>query len=149
MSNLQPLKWVGNKSLSAIHSYEIKTNPSKDTLDLAIGGKYFVEKIRLATQKKEKVTGFRDVSQAEEWVNAHYRAKMRPYVKPSPTWIDASKQLPQVEKDTQFICSYGSALEPFSKAAWFNADIGEFNYEHDSVIAWMPIPEFSEVPSGQ
>ena len=37
-----------------------------------------------------------------------------------------------------------SAIDTFSKVAWFNANIGKFDYQHDDVLAWMPIPEFKQ-----
>ena len=85
------------------------------------------------------------IDEAEHWAEfTHYASQMQPYVKPSPTWIDAKKQLPQVDVDTQFICAYDSAIEPCVKVMWFNADIGNFNIQHDDVLAWMPIPSFKE-----
>ena len=85
------------------------------------------------------------IDEAEHWAEfTHYASQMQPYVKPSPTWIDAKKQLPQVDVDTQFICAYDSALENYVKVMWFNADIGNFNIQHDDVLAWMPIPDFKE-----
>lgn len=58
-------------------------------------------------------------------------------------WIDASKQLPQVGTDTQFICAYDSALEPYVRVATFSVEAGHFGLEYEGVIAWMPIPEFT------
>ena len=122
---------------SPLHSYIIRY----DELERAYLIDYF-----------ERMTGehgsefFKSVDEAKQWAQStHYRDKMQPYVKPSPTWIDASKKLPSVDKDTQFICAYDSAIDTFSKVVWFNADIGKFDYQHDDVLAWMPIPEFSEV----
>lgn len=87
---------------------------------------------------------YHTLEEAKEWCEfTHYASKMQPYVKPTPTWIDTSEQLPQVDVDTQFICAYDSAIDTFSKVVWFNADIGKFDYRHDDVLAWMPIPEFS------
>ncbi len=88
---------------------------------------------------------FKFLDEAKYWIETeHYPHKMQPYVKPSPTWIDASKHLPNVDRDTQFICAYDSVIDTFSKVAWFNADIGEFDYQHDDVLAWIPIPEFKQ-----
>lgn len=144
MSNLQPLKWIQSNGMgvithtaeSPLHSYIIRY----DELERAYLIDYF-----------ERMTGehgsefFKSVDEAKQWAQStHYRDKMQPYVKPSPTWIDASKQLPQVDKDTQFICAYDSVIDTFSKVAWFNADIGKFDYQHDDVLAWMPIPEFKQ-----
>ena len=40
------------------------------------------------------------IDEAEHWAeHTHYASQMQPYVKPSPTWIDASKQLPSHHQD--------------------------------------------------
>ncbi len=84
------------------------------------------------------------VCEAKNWIATdHYPSKMQPYVKPMPTWIDASEQLPQVDVDTQFICAYDSAIEPYVKVTYFDKSLNEFDHEHEGVLAWMPIPEFS------
>ena len=146
MSNLplKALRWDSqNHARSAFHEYLIRKDGearknSKSQYEVAYG--------RLNTQQSYDVaTGFATIDDAKEWCWKHYNEKMQPYVMPSPTWIDASKQLPNVDRDTQFICAYDSAIDTFSKVAWFNADIGKFDYQHDDVLAWMPIPEFSEV----
>ena len=147
MSNLQPLRW-SQKDLnplaeleltaySALHEYVI-TEPKQ--------GKFELKKTRLSKpdKKSELLENFDTVTEAQDWAWAHYQRSMQPYVKPSPTWIDASKHLPAVDKDAQFICAYDSAIDTFSKVVWFNADIGKFDYQHDDVLAWMPIPEFKQ-----
>lgn len=147
MSNLQPLRW-SQKDLnplaeleltaySALHEYVI-TEPKK--------GKFELKKTRLSRpdKKSEFLPYFDTVTEAQDWAWSHYQRSMQPYVKSSPTWIDASKQLPNVDRDTQFICAYDSVIDTFSKVAWFNADIGKFDYQHDDVLAWMPIPEFKQ-----
>ena len=147
MSNLQPLKWTQKDlnpladleltAYSALHEYVI-TEPKK--------GRFEIKKTRLANpyKKSEVMTGFTSVKDAQDEAWAHYQRSMQPYIKPSPTWIDASKQLPNVDRDTQFVCAYDSAIDTFSKVAWFNADIGKFDYQHGDVLAWMPIPEFKQ-----
>tara|TARA_R110002020_G_scaffold192353_1_gene392502 strand:- start:1593 stop:2042 length:450 start_codon:yes stop_codon:yes gene_type:complete len=147
MNNLQPLKWTQKNlnplaeleltAYSALHEYEI-TEPKQ--------GRFEIKKTRLGEpdKKSEYMTGFASVKDAQDEAWAHYQRSMQPYVKPSPTWIDASKQLPNVDRDTQFVCAYDSAIDTFSKVAWFNANIGKFDYQHDDVLAWMPIPEFKQ-----
>lgn len=143
MDNLQPLKWDSqNHARSAFHEYLIRKDGearknSKSQYEVVYG--------RLNTQQSYDVaTGFATIDEAKAWAWNHYNEKMQPYVKPSPTWIDASKHLPAVDKDAQFICAYDSAIDTFSKVVWFNADIGKFDYQHDDVLAWMPIPEFKQ-----
>ena len=135
---LQPLVWETPLSgyiafaLSATNSYKIYADNTKYKLEYRLFGNAIREE-----------TGFATIDEAKQWAWNHYNEKMQPYVVPMPTWIDASEQLPSVDTDTQFICAYDSAIDTFSKVVWFNADIGEFNYQHDDVLAWMPIPEFS------
>lgn len=150
MSNLQPLKWVDASGVDGVYS-EKTDSYIKDALCFCstLVADYVIRKIDdkyVVTYGGRTEPEYTTLDEAKHWCEfRHYKDKMQPYVKPSPTWIDASKQLPQVDKDMQFICVYGSALEPFSKVVWFNADIGKFDYYHDAVLAWMPIPEFSEV----
>lgn len=78
MSTAIQLPWVYNtkhykavtKTLS--HSYSI----------VETDGKYTVEKIRLETQKKEDVTGFSSLEDAQEFAQSDFEVKMQPYVKP-------------------------------------------------------------------
>ena len=139
---LQPLVWDSqNYTQSAFHQYLVRKDSearknSKSQYEVAYG--------RINTQHSFDVaTGFSTIDEAKAWAWKHYNEKMQPYVKPTPTWIDASEQLPSVDTDTQFICAYDSAIDTFSRVGWFNADIGKFDYQHDDVLAWMPIPEFS------
>lgn len=135
---LQPLVWETPLSgyiafaLSATNSYKIYADNTKYKLEYRLFGNAIRDE-----------TGFATIDEAKAWAWNHYNEKMQPYVKPMPTWIDVSERLPSVDTDTQFICAYDSAIDTFSKVVWFNADIGEFNYQHDDVLAWMPIPEFS------
>lgn len=138
---LQPLVWTTESDIpsakSPLYYYDI-------IREYSCGESCFVryQKVEAGCNIKQ-ATGFSSFDEAKAWAWNHYNEKMQPYVKPMPTWIDASKQLPNVDRDTQFICAYDSAIDTFSKVAWFNADIGKFDYQHDDVLAWMPIPEFS------
>lgn len=68
---------------------------------------------------------------------------MQPYVK--PTWIDAKQRLPKVSKNTCFLCVYPSPLfGSFCKIVSFNADNEQFDYDPDSVLAWMPLPDYEK-----
>ena len=139
---LQPLVWkdgdicshIKASARSPLHGYFVSQTSDGDEVSAGYyenGGK-----------TTRYATGFATIDEAKQWAWNHYNEKMQPYVKPMPTWIDASEQLPQVDVDTQFICAYDSVIDTFSKVAWFNADIGKFDYQHDDVLAWMPIPEF-------
>lgn len=131
---LQPLVWTDTLTTTTIfRTYKVR---------LDVKGRFSVY---YESSTGKPATGFISVDDAKHWAEfTHYASEMQPYVKPSPTWIDAKKQLPQVDVDTQFICAYDSSLEPYVKVMWFNADIGNFNIQHDDVLAWMPIPEFKE-----
>ena len=134
---LQPIIWSRSLTAqSALHEYQVRKDvDSKD--------KFLVKcTSRRGGKSQIKATGFATIDEAKQWAWNHYNEKMQPYVKTAPTWVDASKQLPNVDRDTQFVCAYDSAIDTFSKVAWFNADIGKFDYQHDDVLAWMPIPEF-------
>ena len=144
MSNLplNPLKWSENFARSAFHQHLVRKDPEAKKNSKS---QYQVSYGRInAQQSFDVATGFATIEDAKAWAWKHYNEKMQPYVKPSPTWIDATKQLPNVDRDTQFICAYDSAIDTFSRVAWFNADIGKFDYQHDDVLAWMPIPEFKQ-----
>ena len=134
--NLNPLAELELTAYSALHEYEI-TEPKQ--------GKFEIKKTRLGEpdKKSEIMTGFTSAKNAQDEAWAHYQRSMQPYVKPIPTWIDANEQLPQVDVDTQFICAYDSAIEPYVKVTYFDKSLNEFDHEHEGVLAWMPIPEFS------
>lgn len=152
MSNLQKLDWIEI-------SESVRNDPSlrdMDKLSLWCTNS-LVTDFAIIEDKESKAkgfavnyggrrpaTGFATIDEAKRWAWNHYKEKMQPYIKPSPTWIDAKKQLPQVDFNTQFICKYDSAIEPYVRVATFSAAINEFDYEHGSVLAWMPIPDFKE-----
>lgn len=153
MSNLplKPLVWDwsygdGGKTNAVCRA---KSPSHEYIIRIEAGGDCYVDYRKFdndedSDNRKDEPPVFDSIKAAQDWVQyTHYPSKMQPYVKPSPTWIDVSEQLPQVDVDTQFICAYDSAIDTFSKVSWFNADIGEFNYQHEDVLAWMPIPEFS------
>lgn len=136
---LQPLVWtqsaLTHTAESPLHSYIIRY----DELE----GAYLVDYYeRMTGEHGDKFC--KSVDDAKHWIATdHYPSKMQPYVKPSPTWIDASEKLPQVDVDTQFICAYDSAIEPYVKVTYFDKSLNEFDHEHEGVLAWMLIPEFS------
>ena len=150
MSNLplQPLVWDSqNYTQSAFHQYLVRKD---DEATKTSKSQYVVAYGRINTQQSFDVaTGFATIDEAKAWAWNHYNEKMQPYVKPMPTWIDASKQLPQVDKDTQFICAYDSAIEPYVRVTTFSVEMGDFGLDHDDVLAWMPIPKFSTMQNNK
>ena len=140
---LQPLVWGVDEytgepvSNSLLHGYIVMNDGNskfKVAYYLLSGGTY-----------TKFATGFATIDEAKQWAWNHYNEKMQPYVKPLPTWIDAKKQLPKVDVDTQFICAYDSALEPYVRVATFSVEFGDFGAEYEGVLAWMPIPSFKEI----
>ena len=77
----------------------------------------------------------------KEWVETtHYPHKMQPYVKPMPTWIDASEREPN-EKGDYLIRDYQGrvAMGKYDKGFYMESGGEKWGY----VQFWMPIPEFS------
>lgn len=140
MSNLKPLVWSKTASEDL---YAQGANYHYDIAKSEDG--YFVRYLsKDFDANMKRATGFTTIDEAKAWAWKHYNEKMQSYVKPYPTWIDASKQLPQVDVDTQFICAYDSAIEPYVKVTYFDKSLNEFDHEHEGVLAWMPIPEFKQ-----
>lgn len=94
------------------------------------------------------------IDEAEHWAeHTHYASQMQPYVKPSPTWIDASKQLP--ERHTTVLVVYHAHFDDeevtefdvctaFFDGETFDPKDQLFYTKRDTtVVHWMPIPEFS------
>ena len=147
MSNLplKPLKWSENFARSAFHQYLVRKDPEAKKNSKS---QYQVSYGRINTQQSFDVaTGFATIDDAKTWCWNHYNEKMQPYVVPSPTWIDASKQLPS--EDGKYLVCFG-ILKGVA-----NCDVDNFDTEskkwdffdsHDlpSVIAWVPIPEFKQ-----
>lgn len=152
MNNLQPLKWqrIDTAKLSGIYCQKTDSY-IEDAVSFCstLVAEYVIRKDKENGKYSANYGGRQEnrydtIDEAEHWAeHTHYASKMQPYVKPSPTWIDAKKQLPQVDVDTQFICAYYSAIEPYVKTTYFDTSLNKFDYEHGSVLAWMPIPEFS------
>ena len=141
---LQPLVWFdggdtyGGDDLHAdspLHYYVVE----KDTLDS------FTVRYTPNHGAAKYATGFATIDEAKAWAWNHYNEKMQPYVKPMPTWIDASERLPESE------CFYlvrlfdGHRDEHVFVILWWNSEYQQF-LEWDAMCEpthWMPIPEFS------
>lgn len=141
MSSLKPIEWreYGNingtsvDAITPICEYDIYLSNNEPSYIVA----YYNRHTEAPTKE---ATGFATIDEAKAWAWKHYNEKMQPYLERSPTWIDAKTRLPQVDCDTQFICAYDSAIEPFVKITHFDKALNEFGYEHGSVLAWMPVP---------
>ena len=157
MNNLQPLKWqrIDTAKLSGIYCQKTDSY-IEDAVSFCstLVAEYVIRKDKETGKYSANYGGRQEnrydtIDEAEHWAeHTHYASKMQPYVKPSPTWVDAKKQLPQVDVDTQFICAYYSAIEPYVRVATFCVDIGNFGLVGD-VLAWMPIPEFSTMQNSK
>ena len=141
MSNLKPIKWFEYESVIDI-SFDAATPICEyDVWKSHDCTGWVVEYYNRQTEEPTKIaTGFSSPEDAKEWAWQHYNEKMQLYLEPVPVWIDAKVRLPVVTCDTQFICAYDSAIEPFVKITHFDKALNEFGYEHGSVLAWMPVP---------
>ena len=136
MSNLplQPLVWgvdeytgepTGN---SLLHGYIVMNDGN---------GKFKVAYYLLSGGTYTKfATGFATIDEAKQWAWNHYNEKMQPYVKPSPTWIDASEQLPK--QDGLYLAYYPNELHK-NQIVWFS--FNQFNCYHEEITHWMPLPD--------
>lgn len=162
MSNLQPLVWIeisekvrNDPSIceldkgalwiaddNLIFRYNIKNNPNSKELPFIVnyGGR----------QPKEVDS----VEYGKHWAeHTHYASQMQPYIKPSPTWIDASERLP--EKHNTVLVVYHAHFddEPITEfdvcTAFFDGETFDpkdqlfYQKRNTTVTQWMPIPEFS------
>ena len=104
--------------------------------------------------RKDEPPEFNSVKEAQYWVdNTHYPHTMQPYVKPTPTWIDASKQLP--DKHTYVLVMYHAHFDDeevkefdfcvarFGVSKFDVRDQHFYTRRKTKVTHWMPIPEFS------
>ena len=142
---LQPLVWETPLSgyiafaLSATNGYKIYADNTKYKLEYRLFGNAIREE-----------TGFATIDEAKAWAWNHYNEKMQPYVKPMPTWIDASERLP--EEDGLYLAlrkgftfEMGNASDLVPKVSGWNGGRGCFDDDYGNVLIthWMPIPEFS------
>lgn len=145
--DLNPLADLHLTAYSALHEYEI-TEPRQ--------GKYELKKTRLSRpdKKSEFLPYFDTVTEAQDWAWAHYQRSMQPYVVPTQTWIDASKQLP--EKHTTVLVVYHAHFDDEEVTefdvctAFFDGETFDpkdqlfYQKRNTTVVRWMPIPEFKQ-----
>ena len=92
--------------------------------------------------RKDEPPEFNSVKEAQYWVNnTHYPHTMKPYVKPTPTWVDVNEREPN-EKGDYLIRDYQGrvAMGKYDKGGFYMESGGE---KWGCVQYWMPIPEFS------
>lgn len=155
---LQPLVWkdygkgTASETRSALHEYDAwQTDNDRGWI---VG--YFDR--RNPTGIKE-ATGFATIDEAKQWAWNHYNEKMQPYVKPMPTWIDASDRLP--EKHTTVLVVYHAHFddEPITEfdvcTAFFDGETFDpkdqlfYMKRNTTVVRWMPIPESSNMQNNK
>lgn len=146
MSNLQPLEWVDTE-----HSVGLAPNIGAQ----GAGIFYRIAKVgdKAAVtwhDQSEGSTGAKElgsVCEAKHWIETdHYPSKMQPYVKPSPTWIDVEKRLPESERFYLVRLFDGHRDDYVTVILWWNSEHKQF-LEWDAMCEpthWMPIPEFSK-----
>ena len=158
MSNLplRPLKWTENNyagitthtAESPLHDYTIRY----DELERA----YLIDYYERMTNE-HGCEFFKSVDEAKSWAQTtHYASKMQPYIKPSPTWIDASERLP--EKHATVLVVYHAHFddEPITEfdvcTAFFDGETFDpkdqlfYQKRNTTVTHWMPLPKLpSEV----
>lgn len=144
MNNLQPLVWHEQQGRCFAKS------PITEYETVSSGDKYKVYYTKRRDNYTREATGFLTVNDAKAWAWNHYNEKMQPYVKPMPTWIDASERLP--EEDGLYLAlrkgftfEMGNASDLVPQVSGWNGGRGCFADDHGNVLIthWMPIPEFS------
>ena len=133
---LQPLVWQDLDEDPMLAPVSISESPLHHYVVLKDG-----EGIKVRYSKKgadfDYATGFATIDEAKAWAWNHYNEKMQPYVKPMPTWIDVNDQLP--EEDGLYLAHYPD--QPYKQQiVFFSSNINKFNYFHDLVTHWQPLP---------
>ena len=148
---LQPLVWkdsdicshIKESARSPLHGYFVSQTSDNDEVSAGYyenGGK-----------TTRYATGFATIDEAKAWAWNHYNEKMRPYVKPMPTWIDASERLP--EKHTYVLVMYHAHFDDeeikefdfcvarFGVSKFDVRDQHFYTRRKTKVTHWMPIPK--------
>lgn len=104
-----------------------------------------------------KKEGFESIADVKNWIETdHYPHKMQPYVKPSPTWIDASKRLPKDKEKYLVLTECGKVwtghygLVTKNSNEWYlHGYTVKQGWHPYTVTHWMPIPEFSTMQNNK
>lgn len=148
---LQPLVWtqsdlglcINYTAESPLHNYTIYPDEHEGGYVI-----YYFERMTGESGRAYKNT----VDEAQEWAQStHYPSKMQPYVKPMPTWIDASERLP--EKYTTVLVVYHAHFddEPITEfdvcTAFFDGETFDpkdqlfYMKRNTTVTHWMLLPK--------
>lgn len=149
MSNLplQPLVWDwsygdGGKTNAVCRA---KSPSHEYIIRLEAGGDCYVDYRKFdndedSDNRKDEPPVFDSIKAAQEWVQStHYPSKMHPYVKPMPTWIYASDQLPV--SDSSYLCAIVDKGFINYRIMMFWTVVDKFAFDHEKVLAWMRLPE--------
>lgn len=150
---LQPLVWGVDEytgepvSNSLLHGYIVMNDGN---------GKFKVAYYLLSGGTYTKfATGFATIDEAKAWAWNHYNEKMQPYVKPMPTWIDASERLPEDDGKYLVATSCGKQwmgnynLPPKPNEWMLNGWSMNGGWHPFDITHWMPIPEFSTMQNNK
>ena len=155
MNNLKPLVWVeqpesftDGRMVLLAQGAGITYRMMQAQHNIAIT---WHNQIKGTTGANDSYKSFND---AQAFVsNTHYPHFMSEFVKPMPTWIDASERLP--EKHTTVLVVYHAHFddEPITEfdvcTAFFDGETFDpkdqlfYMKRNTTVTQWMPIPEFS------
>lgn len=154
---LQPLKWVDHTTVDYIDHRAQGAGVSYRACYFADKFRvYWVDSMGGSDGNKE----FDSLDELKHWVNTdHYPHKMQPYVKPAPTWIDASERLPEMYKRVliKADCYLVAGREPKSEnnkdwgitGEWMWSIVNDNWCDAHMVTHWMPIPEFSTMKNNK
>ncbi|WP_296193760.1 MULTISPECIES: DUF551 domain-containing protein [unclassified Psychrobacter] len=142
---LQPLKWSQNNyaeivthtAKSPLHDYTIRY----DDLE----GAYLIDYYERMTNEHGNEF-FKSVDEAKNWAQStHYKDKMQPYIKPSPTWISVKDKLPTHHQDV-IVYRYDGEQSSIEHSLYFDGEVmkgfGNVADEEgffDDVYYWQPI----------
>lgn len=135
---LQPLVWFElkntNRLICEVVTPICEYSVWKNVDSVAYSVLYYNRHTEAPTKE---ATGFATIDEAKAWAWNHYNEKMQPYVKPMPTWIDVNERLP--EEDGLYLAYYPDQLHK-QQIVFFSLNINKFNYFHDLVKHWRPLP---------
>ena len=142
---LQPLKWEDREDSAMVttmfRGYWVTSDiESKDKFCVYYG-----------SSTGEPARGFASIEDAKHWAeHEHYQSDMQPYVKPAPTWIDASERLPDDKEKYLVLTECGKVwtghyglVSKNPNEWWLHGYTVKQGWHPYRIVGWMPIPEFS------